>query len=121
MKALNFNQAQSVVALFMKKLILIVALLSVGVSITHGQEYILVCNQVEGCPVIDGQCPTCLIIKNKYESSDDRLERILKRMEDDYKKEHEPDLSKRYAKPSGWDAIRREINEALKVRKDFDF
>ena len=121
MKALNFNWTQSVVTLYVGKLILIVAFLSVGVSITHGQEYILVCNQVDGCPVIDGQCPTCLIIKNKNESSDDRLERILKRMEDDFKREYEPDLSKRYAKPSGWVVIRWNINEALRVRKDFEF
>ena len=121
MKALNFNRTQSVVTLYVEKLILIVALLSVGVSITHGQEYILICNQTEGCPIINGQCPTCIIKKNKNESSDDRLERILKRMKDDFKKEYEPDLSKRYAKPSGWGVIRWNINEALRVRKDFDF
>tara|TARA_B100000959_G_scaffold263313_1_gene302566 strand:+ start:351 stop:716 length:366 start_codon:yes stop_codon:yes gene_type:complete len=121
MKALNFNQAQSVVALFMKKLILIAAFLSIGVSITHGQEYKVVCKQISGCPVINGTCPTCVMVENKEETSDDRLERMLKKMEYDFKREYEPDLSKRYAKPSGWGIIRWNINEALRVRKDYNF
>jgi len=121
MKALNFSQTQSAVTLCMKKLILIVAFLSMGVLITHGQEYILICNQIEGCPIINGQCPTCIIKKNKNESSDDRLERILKRMRENHKKRYGPDLSKRYAKPSGWGVIRWNINEALRVRKDYNF
>ena len=121
MKALNFNQARSVVALFMKKLILIAAFLSIGVSITHGQEYKVVCKQISGCPVINGTCPTCVMVENKEETFDEKLDRMLKEMEDDFKREYEPDLSKRYAKPSGWGVIRWEINEALRVRKDFDF
>ena len=121
MKVLNFNQTQSLVEDCKKRLILIAAFLSMGVSITQGQEYKVVCKQISGCPVINGTCPTCIIKKNKNESSDDRLERILKRMIDDFKKEYEPDLSKRYAKPSGWGVVRWNINEALRVRKDFDF
>ena len=48
----------------MKKLILIVAL-SMGVSITHGQEYKVVCKRLSGCPVINGTCPTCEILLEK--------------------------------------------------------
>ena len=107
----------------MKKLILIVAL-SMGVSITHGQEYKVVCKRLSGCPVINGTCPTCEIIARKKSDSeklDEEIDRMLKEMEDEYKKEYQPDISKRYAKPSGWGVIRWEINEALRVRKDFDF
>ena len=107
----------------MKELILIVALFMV-VSIAMGQEYRVVCNKTAGCPVKNGTCPTCEIIARKKSASeklDEEIDRMLKEMEDEYKKEYQPDITKRYAKPSGWGVIRWEINEALRVRKDFDF
>ena len=103
----------------MKKLILIIAL-SMGVTITHGQEYKIVCKRITGCPVINGTCPTCEIVGfNK--TLDEEITRMIQEMKNKYKKKYQPDLSKRYAKPSGWGVIRWEINEALRVRKDFDF
>ena len=103
----------------MKKLILIVAL-SMGVTITHGQEYKIVCKRITGCPVINGTCPTCKIVGfNK--TLDEKIDRMINELEDKYEKEYRPDISKRYPKPSGWGVIRWEINEALRVRKDFDF
>ena len=104
----------------MKKLLLIVAL-SMGVTITHGQEYKMVCKRIPGCPVINGTCPTCVMIKNQNETLDEEITRMVQEMKNKYKKKYQPDLSKRYAKPSGWGVIRWEINEALRVRKDFDF
>ena len=91
-----------------------------GVTITHGQEYKIVCKRITGCPVINGTCPTCEIVGfNK--TLDEEITRMIQEMKNKYKKKYQPDLSKRYAKPSGWGVIRWEINEALRVRKDFDF
>ena len=66
-------------------------------------------------------CATCKIIakkKSANEELDGNITRMIQEMKDEYKKKYQPDIS-RYAKPSGWGAIRREINEALKVRFDF--
>ena len=91
-----------------------------GVTITHGQEYKIICKRLSGCPVINGTCPTCEIVGfNK--TLDEEITRMIQEMKNKYKKKYQPDLSKRYAKPSGWGVIRWEINEALRVRKDFDF
>ena len=69
-------------------------------------------------------CATNKIIakkKSANEELDGNITRMIQEMKDEYKKKYQQDISKSYAKPSGWGAIRREINEALKVRKDFDF
>ena len=107
----------------MKKLLKIslVTILLVSPVITYGQNHDFICNRMEGCPVINGKCPTCIIIKNQNETLDEEITRMIQEMKDKYKKKYQPDLSKRYSKPSGWGIIRWEINEALRVRKDFDF
>ena len=69
-------------------------------------------------------CATCKIIakkKSANEELDENITRMIQEMKDEYKKKYQSDISKRYAKPSAWSAIRRKINEALKIRKDFDF
>ena len=68
-------------------------------------------------------CGTGKIIakkKSANEELDENITRMIQEMKDEYKKKYQPDISKRRAKPSGWGTIRRVINEALKVRKDFD-
>ena len=91
-----------------------------GVTITHGQEYKIICKRLSGCPVINGTCPTCEIVGfNK--TLDEEITRMIQEMKNKYKKKYQPDISKRYPKPSGWGVIRWEINEAPRVRKDFDF
>jgi len=69
-------------------------------------------------------CATCKIIakkKSANEELDGNITRMIQEMKDEYKKKYQPDIYIMYAKPSGWAAIRREINKALKIRKDFDF
>jgi len=108
----------------MKHLIILISLLTAPLIIhaqEYSQEYKFVCNRMEGCPVINGKCPTCVGGGVPRASADERLELILQEMEEDLRRRYEPDLSKRYTKPSGWEIIRWEINEALRVRKDFDF
>jgi len=50
----------------MKHLIILISLLTVP-FISQGQdhsgEYKVVCERIEGCPVVNGTCPTCTLIK----------------------------------------------------------
>ena len=64
----------------MKKIILILAF-STGVSLSHGQEYKVVCKRLTGCPVINGTCPTCEIVGVSQTEIDVRLEKALERYE----------------------------------------
>tara|TARA_B100001250_G_scaffold96765_1_gene80982 strand:- start:225 stop:548 length:324 start_codon:yes stop_codon:yes gene_type:complete len=106
-----------------KKLLRIslVTILLVTPVITYGQNNDFMCNRMEGCPIINGECPTCVGKKVVKKPLDPELMEMLNRMRENHKKRFGPDLSKRYAKPSGWGVIRWNINEALRVRKDFDF
>ena len=49
----------------MKQLIVLISLCIapfILVGQEHSQEYKVVCERVEGCPVINGTCPTCTIV-----------------------------------------------------------
>jgi hypothetical protein len=53
----------------MKHLIILISLLTVPFILMgqeHGQEYKVVCKRAEGCPVVDGTCPTCTLVKKTY-------------------------------------------------------
>ena len=32
----------------------------------YSGEYKVVCKRIEGCPVVNGTCPTCTIVKDSY-------------------------------------------------------
>ena len=85
------------------------------------QEHKLVCNQITGCPIVNGTCPSCTMEENKEESLDNKINRMLKEWKTEMTIRYAPDLSKRYKKPSGWGVIDWEINEAFNVKKDFNF
>ena len=91
----------------MKKLILIVAL-SMGVSITYGQEYKVVCKRLNGCPVINGTCPTCEIVGlgKTQEDLNAEIDRMLEEYRAELKEKYGEDFFKREKpnrKPSGWE------------------
>ena len=91
----------------MKKLVLIVAL-SMGVSITHGQEYKVVCKRLNGCPVINGTCPNCEIvgISKTQKELDAKIDRMLEEYRAEIEKKYGPNFSevkRSNRKPSGWE------------------
>ena len=104
----------------MKKLILIVAL-SMGVSITHGQEYKVICKRISGCPVINGTCPTCEIIARKKSASeklDEKIDRMLEEYKANLKKEYPPnffEVKRSKRKPSGWETYAYPTWKGLRV------
>ncbi len=74
---------------FMKKIILIFAF-SMGLSLSYGQEYKVVCKKLSGCPVINGTCPTCEIVQNgQIKKSREQVHREIdewgKRMQEEMK------------------------------------
>jgi hypothetical protein len=53
----------------MRKLIIVCIILLIPFILMgqdHSQEYKVVCERIEGCPVINGTCPTCTIVKDSY-------------------------------------------------------
>ncbi len=32
----------------------------------HSQEYKVVCKRIQGCPVINGTCPTCVLVEKTH-------------------------------------------------------
>ncbi len=49
----------------------------------YAQEHKVVCNRAEGCPVVNGTCPTCTIVANGVRlQSDEELEAWGKRLKE---------------------------------------
>ena len=91
----------------MKKLILIVAL-SMCATIIYGQEYKMICKRLNGCPVINGTCPTCEIVgaNKRQKEYDDELDRMIEEYNANLRKEYPSDffeVKQSDKKPSGWD------------------
>ena len=79
-----------------------------GVSVTYGQEYKVVCKRLSGCPVINGTCPTCEIVgANKSQKEfDDELDRMIEEYNANLRKEYPSDffeVKRSNRKPSGWE------------------
>jgi len=68
----------------------------------YSGEYKVVCKRVEGCPIVDGTCPTCTIVKDSYKIVlDPDIAAWAKRMQE--RNKYVPlknDSPKR--EPSGW-------------------
>jgi len=50
----------------MKHIIILISLLTapfILVGQEHSQEYKVVCKRIQGCPVINGTCPTCVLVE----------------------------------------------------------
>jgi len=90
----------------MKHLIILISLLTVPFILMgqeHGQEYKVVCERVEGCPVINGTCPTCVLVENNYGVVlDPDLAAWGKRMQERNKRVRLKNDSPR-REPSGWE------------------
>jgi len=95
----------------MKHLIILISLLTVPFIIqgqSHSQEYKVVCKRVSGCPVVNGTCPTCQVVRNgQIKKSREQVHREIDEWGEKMKKEMKYDYSslkndspKR--EPSGW-------------------
>ena len=89
----------------MKHLIILISLLTVP-FISQGQdpsqEYKVVCKRIEGCPVVNGTCPTCTIVGKIFKRvTHAEIDAWAKRMQE--RNKYVPlknDSPKR--EPSGW-------------------
>ncbi len=93
----------------MKTLILVIAIFMVTyVAYSHdfSKEYKVVCEIAEGCPIVNGTCPTCVLVGGgpKKLTSEDwaewgkQLKESLRyQWDSDYFKDDTPEK-----KPSGW-------------------
>ena len=89
----------------MKHLIVLISLCIapfILVGQEHSQEYKVVCERVEGCPVINGTCPTCTIVGGVPKMiTDEEIAEWGKRMQERNKYVPLKNDSPR-RKPSGW-------------------
>ena len=77
----------------MKHLIIVISLCIASFLVQgheYSAEYIVVCKRAEGCPIVNGTCPTCVIVDNhtKKEANIVTIEQIRevgKRMKEEMK------------------------------------
>lgn len=93
----------------MKHLIILISLLTAPLIIhaqEHSQEYKVVCKRVEGCPVVNGTCPTCVLVGSepKRLTSAEWVE-WGKQLKESLRYQWDPDYFKNDSpkkEPSGW-------------------
>ena len=92
----------------MKHLIILISLCIapfILVGQEHSQEYKVVCKRIQGCPVINGTCPTCVLVgkrtqirKIDYKAWGEKLKESLRyQWDSDYFKNDSPKKE-----PAGW-------------------
>ena len=89
----------------MKHLIILISFLTAPFIIQgqdHSGEYKVVCKRIEGCPVVNGTCPTCTIVGRSFKRvTHAEIDAWAKRIQERNKYVPlENDSPKR--EPSGW-------------------
>ena len=98
----------------MKHIIILISLLTAPFILhaqEHSQEYKVVCKRIQGCPVINGTCPTCVLvgsgqIKKSREQVHREIDEWGKRMQDGLKYDYsylKNDNPKKETSGWGWD------------------
>ena len=93
----------------MKHIIILILLCIVSFILhaqEHPQEYKVVCKRIQGCPVIIGTCPTCVLVgkrtqirKIDYKAWGEKLKESLRyQWDSDYFKNDSPKKE-----PAGWE------------------
>ena len=87
----------------MKHLIILISLLTAPLIIQGQDHYKVVCKRIEGCPVVNGTCPTCTIVGGVPKTiTDEEIDAWAKRMQERNKYvplENDP----QDGEPSGWE------------------
>ena len=90
----------------MKHLIILISMLTAPFIIQgqdHSGEYKVVCKRIEGCPVVNGTCPTCTIVGGGFKRvTHAEIDAWAKRMQERNKYvplENDP----QDGEPSGWE------------------
>ena len=70
----------------MKHIIILISLLTAPFILMgqdHSGEYKVVCKRIEGCPVVNGTCPTCTIVGGVPKTiTDEEIDAWAKRMQE---------------------------------------
>jgi hypothetical protein len=67
----------------MKHLIILISLLTAPFIIQGQDHYEVVCKRTEGCPVVNGTCPTCTIVGGvPMTITDEEIDAWAKRMQE---------------------------------------
>jgi len=87
----------------MKHLIILITLLTAPFILMGQDHYEVVCKRTEGCPVVNGTCPTCTLVGGVPKTiTDEEIDAWAKRMQERNKYvplENDP----QDGEPSGWE------------------
>ena len=92
----------------MRKLIIVCIILLIPFILMgqdHSQEYKVVCERIEGCPVINGTCPTCTLVEDKELTKEFDYDAWGKKLKESLRYQWDPNYYKNDSpkrEPSGW-------------------